>query len=570
MGEIETVLRRGPGVRAAVVLLRDEDPARVSGEKRLVACLELEEEPSSIENKAVSDELRPLDEDQSRALHRFLADRLPDYMTPTLFTVLDRLPMLPSGKVDRVALARTPLPVSGFSSEAETAPPRTPTEEIIAAIWAEVLGLDRVGIHQGFFDMGGHSLTAARTISRIREVFALDLPLRALFEASTVAGLSKAVEAARLGAARDELPPILPVQRDQAIPVSHAQHRLWFMDQMEGGAVYHIDAAARIRGRLRHVFLERALTEIRRRHPSLRTTFTTREGVPFQEIQPESDLAMPLVDLSGLPEPQRAALLLQLARREALRPFDLGVGPLFRATLIHLSADDHLLMATMHHIISDGWSVEILFRELALLYGGLALGKPVRLPTLAISYADFAQWQRTLPAAVFDKQLGYWQERLAGAPNLLELPTDRVRPVVQSFKGGVETFELDRELVRASRALARKTGATPFMCLEAVFAALLFRYSGQRDILVGAPVANRTRPETEPVIGFLSILWSCETISRETPAFSSFCNGSVRSYWMLTITRISLSNAWWKRCDRNGIPVTTPCSRRCFSFATIP
>ncbi|HEU4557526.1 MAG TPA: amino acid adenylation domain-containing protein, partial [Longimicrobium sp.] len=436
------------------------------------------------------------------ALREAARARLPEYMVPGAFVVLDSFPVTPNGKVDRAALPAPDTPGSRGTYVA----PRTPAEEVLAGIWAEVLGVERVGGEDNFFDLGGHSLLATQLVSRVREALGAELPLRAVFEAPSLAELAGRVEALRAEAAGDAgAPPLLPVPRDGSpLPLSFAQQRLWFIDQLEpGSAAYNLTGAWRLEGALDTAALERSLGEIVRRHEALRTVFAEVDGSPVQVIAPFGGLALPVEDLSGLSEADREAALRRRAWEVAARPFDLAAGPLFRAALLRLGEHDHVLLLGMHHIVSDGWSVGVLYRELSALYAAYRAGAESPLPELAVQYADFAVWQREhLEGEALDRQLSYWRERLSGAPELLELPTDHPRPAVQTFGGDTVPVELSLELLERVQALGRSEGATLYMTLLGAFQVLLSKYSGSDDIVVGSPIAGRTRAEVEELIGF--------------------------------------------------------------------
>ncbi len=479
-GEIETVLGRHPAVREAVVLAREDAP----GERRLVAYVGAAEAVPAAELRA------------------HLRESLPEYMVPSALVVLEALPISPNGKVDRRAL---PAPEPG-GGEAEYEAPRSVTEELLAEIWAEVLRAERVGIRDSFFELGGHSLLATRVVSRVREAFGVELPLRALFEAPTVAGLAERVDALRRDGAGQMVPPLVPVSREGALPLSFAQQRLWFLDQLEpGSAAYNMPAALRLRGCLDVGAMQAALTGVARRHGTLRTVFATESGEPVQRIAVPAPVPLPFIDLAGLPDAVRVSELRRLARAEASRPFDLARGPLLRATLLGLGGEEHALLFTLHHIISDGWSTGVLVREVSELYTAEMQGRAPVLSELAVQYADYAAWQRAwLAGDVLEAQLVWWRERLAGAPPVLELPTDRPRPRVAGERAGSSPVRLSPETSHALRVLGRAEGATLFMTLLSAWQLLLSRYSGQEDVVVGTPVAGRTRLETEPLIGFFA------------------------------------------------------------------
>ncbi|MBV9107973.1 MAG: AMP-binding protein, partial [Gemmatimonadetes bacterium] len=409
------------------------------------------------------------------------------------------LPLTPNGKLDRKAL---PAPEYAAGADRYVAP-RTPVEEVLAGIWAEVLRLERVGVEESFFELGGHSLLATRVVSRVREVLAVELPLRALFEGPTVAEVARRVEEER----RRELPvlpPVVPVERAGALPLSFAQERLWFIDRLEpGSAVYNLPAAVRLTGALDERVLERALGEIVRRHEALRTVFTEVAGSAAQMVAPFGGFALPVEDLSELSEADRGAALRRRTGAEARRSFDLSAGPLFRAALLRLGEEEHVLLLSMHHIVSDGWSMGVVFRELSALYAAYLEGRESPLPELPVQYADYAVWQREqLAGEALDRQLAYWRERLAGAPELLELPTDRPRPPVRTYRGASVPVELPLDLLERLQALGRSEGATLYMMLLGAFQVLLSKYGGSEDVVVGSPIAGRTRGEVEELIGF--------------------------------------------------------------------
>ncbi|HEX8245669.1 MAG TPA: condensation domain-containing protein, partial [Longimicrobium sp.] len=478
LGEIEARLAEHAAVHEVVVVARDGEV----GDPRLVAYY-------------------TGDRAGAAALRAHLAERLPEYMIPAAFVHLDALPVNPNGK-----LARTALPAPDFAPEEEEGyvAPRTPVEEVLAGIWAEVLGVERVGVHDPFFELGGHSLLATRVVSRVRELFGVELPLRALFEGPTVAEMAVRVEEMRR-AGLPVLPPVVPVDRTEPPPLSFAQERLWFLDQLEpGSAFYNLPFALRLRGALDVDALERGLGEIVRRHDALRTVFQERDGTPVQVVAPFGGFRLTRKDLSHLPaETREAEVQRELVAESTERPFDLAAGPLFRASLLRLGAEEHVLLLSMHHVVSDGWSMGVLYRELSALYEAYRDGGESPLPELAVQYADYAVWQREqLAGEALDRQLSWWRERLAGAPELLELPTDRPRPAVQTYRGASVPVELSLELMERLQALGRSEGASLYMTLLGAFQVLLGRYGGSEDIVVGSPIAGRTRRETEELIGF--------------------------------------------------------------------
>ncbi len=430
---------------------------------------------------------------------------------PASWVILAALPLAPNGKVDRRALlALDAAPERGAGGRAGGPAggptlPRTPAEELLLAIWSETLGRDPagVGIDDDFFDLGGHSLLAMRVVSRVRQTFGVELPLRRLLEAPTIAALAREIASLRAGGAAG-LPPIVPAPRAEPPPLSFAQERLWFLDRLQpGGSAYNVPLAVRLSGTLDAGSLAAALAAVVRRHEAVRTTFAMADGRPVQVIHPLARPALPGVDLAGLPAARREAEARRLAREEARRPFDLAAGPLLRATLLRLIAgEEHLALLTLHHIVSDGWSMGVLVRELGALYAACREGRPSALPPLPIQYADFAVWQRrTLAGEALEAELAHWRRALAGlAP--LALPTDRPRPPMLTSAGGTHAFRLPAALGGGLADLARAEGATLFMALLAVAAALLARHAGGEDVALGSPIANRSRAETEGLIGF--------------------------------------------------------------------
>jgi amino acid adenylation domain-containing protein len=501
-GEIEAALRAHPAARECVVVARGE------GEKRLVAYL------ASAAGAVPARELRA-----------FLAERLPDYMIPAAFVWLDALPLTRTGKVDRGAL-----PEPEPEVEEASGTPRTAIEELIAGIWERLLGRSpgAIGIHDNFFDLGGHSLLATQALSRMREALGVAVTLRTLFETPTIAGLAEGIER-RLGEMLPAAPPLVPTPRGEgiAIPLSFAQQRMWILDQLEPGSfAYNLGTALRLYGWLEAAAFGAALAGIVRRHEALRTLFTVGDdGEPRQVILPAKERPLPLVDLTALPAPERASEAARLAAEDALRPFDLAREPLLRTTLLRLAEREHALLLAMHHIITDGWSIGIFTRELTELYRAFVAGSPSPLRELPLQYADFAVWQRRwLRGEVLEEQLRYWKLHLAGAPPVLELPADRPRPAVQSRRGGRRWLTLPRELSSRLAAESRRLEVTPFMALLATFGALLQRYSGEEDLVVGTPIANRSRHELEELIGFFANTLALRVNAGGDPAFADLAH----------------------------------------------
>ena len=478
LGEIEARLMEHSAVREAVVIAREDTP----GDKRLVAYF-----ISSSEHDA-------LDAEQLRA---HLAPLLPDYMVPAAYVPLDALPLTPNGKLDRKAL---PAPDQDAYATRGYEPPQGETEARLAAVWAEVLKLDRVGRHDNFFELGGHSLLAVRTVSRLRQGLGVEVAIRDLFAHPELADLARALQSA----AQTELPAIAAVERSGHLPLSFAQQRLWFLSQMEGTSeAYHIPLSFRLRGDLQGAVLRRALDRILVRHEALRTTFALLEGEPIQRIAAAQDSRFRLIEHDLRLHDSAEQELARLAELEANTSFDLQAGPLIRGRLIRLADNEHALLITLHHIVSDGWSMGVLVDELSTLYGALLRGQDDPLPELEIQYADYALWQRQwIKGEILQQQAEYWKSALAGVPALLELPTDHPRPAQKDYAGAFAPLLLDEPLTADLKSLSRRHGTTLFMTLLAAWAALLARLSGQQDVLIGTPTANRGRAEIERLIGF--------------------------------------------------------------------
>ncbi|MDB4948949.1 MAG: sypC, partial [Gemmatimonadetes bacterium] len=453
LGEIEARLLEHRGVREAVVLVREDTP----GDKRLVAYVAGDETAGA------------------EVLRAYLGERLPAYMVPAAYVHLAALPLTPNGKVDRRAL---PAPDGDDYSRRGYEAPAGEAEAALAAIWAEVLGIAQVGRHDDFFDLGGHSLLAVQVISRVRQVLGAEVALGELFTRPVLADFARALEAA----ARTELPPIEPAARDGRLPLSFAQQRLWFLEQLGAlGTAYHMPMRLRLRGELDGEALRRALDGIVARHEALRTTFAEVDGVPEQRIAP-ADVGFHLVehDLGGRADAD--AELGSIMVEEAAAPFRLERGPLIRGRLVRMAEADHVLLVTMHHVVSDGWSLGVLTRELGALYAAFRRGDPDPLPALPIQYADYAVWQRRwVEGQLLREQADYWTQTLAGAPELLELPTDRPRPVRMDHAGARMELELDAEVTAGLRALSRRHGTTLFMTVLAGWAVVLGRLAGQDD-----------------------------------------------------------------------------------------
>ena len=431
-------------------------------------------------------------------LRTFLQTKLPDYMVPTAFVFLDRLPLTPNGKVDRGDLpdperSRPHLPEPYVG-------PRNRTEEVLASLFAEVLGIDRIGIFDNFFDCGGHSLLATQLCARIRESFKVELSLQDFFVGPTIATFASWIEQ-RSTASSDDAP--ITRQECRVAPLSFGQQRLWFMNQLNPATpVLNIPAAIELSTKPDIHILERCLNEIVQRHEALRTTIHQQDGKAVQVIAQRLTLALPVIDLTKLRKSAQDVEVQQIRSAEAHKPFDIASGPLLRATLVRLSRNRNILLITMHHIISDGWSIGVLLRELGVLYNAFIKGDTPSLPELVIQYADFAIWQRQCLAGCLDRQLSYWKQQLEGAPTVLQLPTDHARPAIQTFRGARHSIVLSEQLSTNLREFSRSEQVTPFMTLLAALSVLLSRFTDQEDIIIGSPVVNRPRTETENLIGF--------------------------------------------------------------------
>ena len=518
LGEIETALRQHETVSEAVVTVRND----VSGEKSLVSYVIANPECTI----------------NARQLRDYLRSKLPEYMLPAGFVTLTTFPLTVSGKIDRLAL---PAPEKNLEAEEDYVAPRGALEEVLSTLFAEVLKRERIGVHDNFFDFGGHSLSATQIVSRVREAFRVELPVRKIFEQPTVEALAQALredegewieriaelwlqvssvsdkdaetelvhpvrehmEKKEIGRERSSeekvtAPPI------RTAPLSFAQQRLWFLDQYEPeNILYNIPVAIRLHGALDVTALERSVNQIVKHHEALRTTFAVVGDHPVQVINEARDFQLTIIELRESLAEEKEATATRLAAEEARKPFNLAEGPLLRIKLLRLAEDDHVLLITMHHIISDGWSIKILIREIGELYEAFANGQEAALPDLPIQYADFAASQREwLQGERLEQQLSYWRAQLADAPPLLELPTDKPRPTFKTFNGADVPVSIPKKLSEDIMRLSRREGATLFMTLLSAFCALLYRYTNQPDILVGTPIANRNRAETESLIGF--------------------------------------------------------------------
>ena len=453
-------------------------------------------------------------------LRHYLQSKLPEYMVPSAFVLLDALPLTPNGKIDRLALPALET-IRADEPAAKDVTARTPIQEMLIGIWTQVLGVNKIGISDNFFELGGHSLLATQVISRVREAFQIELPLRCLFESPTIASLSGDIDKEIKTQQGLQTPTFLSVSRDEKLPLSFAQQRLWFLCQLAPDkSIYNDAEALKVTGDLDIAALEQSINEIVRRHETLRMTFPVILGEPTIAIAPTLTINLPVIDLRGIDEQQREVKALQIATEEAKSPFDLTQSPLLRTTLLWLDQTEYILLLSLHHIVSDGWSMGVWLEELAGLYTAFCAGKPSPLPQLPIQYVDFAVWQRQwLQGEVLQKQLTYWQNQLGQNLPPLQLPIDRSRPAQQSYQARVENFLLPLDLTKQLQLLSQEEGVTLFMTLLAAFKTLLYCYSRQVDIRVGSPIANRNRAEIEKLIGFFVNTLVLRTDLSKNPSF---------------------------------------------------
>ncbi len=489
LGEIEAALAKHPAIQDGVVMAREDSP----GDKRLVAYLVP----------------RPEAPVTQRELRTFLLEQLPDYMIPSTYVFLEKFPLNRSGKVDRLALP-APSPARGASA-ATLVPPRTGLEQQIADTFCQILHLERISVFDNFFELGGDSLKAAVLTNQLQQQLDIPLNVRSIFLVPTVAEFAEHVEQlwpelkkAAPKAFRMAIQPIEQVPRQQKLPLSFGQQRLWFLDQFEpNSALYNMPVALHLKGRLDIRILELAINEIIRRHEILRTVFIDSDGKAQQVVLPALKLQIPVIDLRHLPPSEQHSEAKRFANQESQVPFNLSTGPLIRAKLFQLRDDEFIFVLTLHHIIVDGWSIGIMLREISSLYEAFLDGEDSPLPDLTIQYADFAYWQRQwLQTDIFKDQLQYWKTKLAHCNAMLQLPTDRPRPAFTSFRGDRHFIRISEQLTSQFKQLCEQEQVTQFMGLMAVFQTLLSRYSNQSDICVGTPIANRPRAELENLIGF--------------------------------------------------------------------
>jgi amino acid adenylation domain-containing protein len=496
LGEIENLLRAHQAVADVAVVDRDD----AEGNKFLVAYVTMANGTGSA------------------VLREYLAQQLPETMLPSAFVELNHLPRTLNGKIDRKALPA--LEQMRAEREIGDFAPRGPVEEIVAGIWCGVLKLPVIGRADNFFNLGGHSLLVTHVIMRVRDILKVELPIRSLFESPTVAEFSELIKKQISEGKQGELAAIARIPREGELPLSYSQQRMWFYEHLaSGSASFHIPLGVRLKGYLNHAALEQTFGEIIRRHESLRTAFPAVDDHPAQVIQEPTRFDLPVVDLSALPEKEREQQSLRLAQHETLRRFALAKGPLVRLTLLRMSDCDHIVICTMHHIIADGQSFEVVIAEMSQLYAAMSNGRPSPLAELSVQYADYAAWQRQwLQGEELETRLAYWRKQLADAPQRLSLPQQQTRRKVQGFRGSRQNLTLSPELVEGLKELTRREGMTLLMTLLSAFVLLLKRYTGDEDIVLGSTYANRERPEAEKVIGILAntLVWRVNLVGAES------------------------------------------------------
>ncbi|AGC43825.1 non-ribosomal peptide synthetase [Myxococcus stipitatus DSM 14675] len=495
LGEIEESLRLHPGVEDGSVVA-----VEVGGDRKLAAYF-VARGPAPTPS----------------VLRNWLRERLPEHMVPTSFTLLAALPLTPNGKVDRRAL---PSPEQPQADTSTYQAPRTFTEETLCRMWGALLAMERVGIHDNFFHLGGHSLLATQVVSRVRAELGVEVSLRTLFASPTVADLARHISRAEPSVVLARpVPPLRRVPREGAMRVSFAQERLWrFFQRAPESSAYNIPRAFRLKGRVDPKHLESAFQALIARHETLRVIYSEEDGVPVQRVQPKADFRLREVDLRGREDREEEATREML--RSALLPFDLSTGPLMHGALLRLEDEEFVLFFCMHHITADGWSMGLTSRELGRLYTAIASGVDAGLAPLAIQYPDYAAWQREwLSGEELKERLSFWKKSLAGAPTQLDIPTDRPRPATRTFNGIQRQVALGQARTQALNALCRQEQVTPFMALLSVFGIMLARRAGQDEVVIGSPIANRLRPESEPLIGMFVNGLCLRVNLRGAPAF---------------------------------------------------
>jgi amino acid adenylation domain-containing protein len=547
LGEIEATLGQHSGVKDAAVTAIDDG----RGVKRLVAYV-----VPAVGATAPS----------ATDLRAFLAGKLPEYMVPGIFMPLAELPISTNGKVDRKALPAPDLSRPDVAHE--YVPPRTEAEGKLASVWADVLRVERVGVRDNFFELGGHSLVATQLLSRVRAEFGVELPLRKLFEAPVLGDFAAAVAAAE----RAKLGPALARLDGAEVPMSFGQQRLWFLDRLDpGNPAYHLSVAVRLLGDLDRPLLQWCIDSIVARHDALRTHFPETDGRPAAAVLPPAPVEVPTTDLCDLPPAEREPRVRALAEEHYRRPFDLVHGPLYRIELLRLGPREHVALLTLHHLVSDGWSIGVFLRELGQLYARASAGRKEPLSPLPVQYADYARWQQAwLAGDVHAQQVTFWTEHLADAPLVLDLPTDRPRPPLLSTRGATRMRTLPAELAEAVRRFSQQEGATPFMTLLAAFQVLLARHAGQEVLLVGTPVANRNRVELEGLVGFFVNTLVLRGDLRGDPTFRELLartrEDSLQAFAHQELPFEHLVDALKPRRD----PSRTPVFQVMFAYETVP
>lgn len=481
LGEIENLIRAHEAVADVAVIDRDD----TDGNRFLVVYLTMKNGTGTA------------------PLRQYLAERLPVTMLPSAFVELDQLPRTLNGKIDRKALPA--LESLQLEQESQTGN-LTPIEEIVSGIWCEVLRLPSISRNGNFFNLGGHSLLVTQVLARVRDYLKIELPVRSVFESPTLGEFSQLVQEHLSHGQQSEQTTIPKVPREAELPLSFSQKRMWFFEQLSSGtSAFNIALGVRLKGALNVDALEQTFGEIIRRHEGLRTVFPESKGQPVQVIQAPARLNLPIADLSTLPDEERELQAARLAREETLRVFNLSTGPLVRPTLLRMNDHDHIVICTMHHIIGDGQSFEVLIAEMSQIYSAFSQGKPSSLSEVSIQYVDYAAWQQQfVQGDELEKRLAYWRKQLAEAPDRLNLPLAHSRPKVQKFGGAFQEFRLSKELNEALRELCRREGLTLYMTMLSAYVLLLNQYIDEEDIVVGSVYANRERVEAEKVIGILA------------------------------------------------------------------
>lgn len=498
LGEIEETLNEHPSVKQSVVIAVDDE----NNEKRLVGYVVVDAGATVM------------------SLKTHVRERLPEFMVPQAILILESMPLTANGKIDRKKL---PLAedISGQSAR-EYVAPRTPIEEIVVGIFEEVLKLDRVGIHDNFFEIGGHSLLATRIISRVKHTFGLEIEVRIIFEEATAGGLARRIEEAMRAGDKESAPPLVRAPRDENLPLSFAQQRLWFLDQLvPNNPLYNMPGSVRLEGKLDLKVLENVINEVFRRHEALRTRIELEKGLPVQVIDEWEPRRLELEDLTSLSREEKEEEVSRIVKEDVETGFDLSRGPLLRVKAIKLEEEEHVIVLTMHHIVSDAWSMGLFINEIALLYEAFREEKRSPLPELNLQYADYAHWQRRyLNGETLEKHLKYWKRQLGGKLPVLDLTGDHPRPSVPSYLGATKSFSFSAELSHSLRALCKQEGVTLFIAMLAAFKTLLYRCTAEADIVIGTTMANRNRVEIEHLIGFFVNILPMRTNLGDNPRFT--------------------------------------------------